>query len=161
MSWRQHMTCRIEVCLDGRQCFSWEKKLPLPAEVPLDQLFVHNQSSELKHLSLQHRRVLWSYQQMRQTIWREAVSDFELWLSRLPKHQNLQFDVHYAGAAVMLALLQKNPPKKHAVQIRVHHAPLQWLQQHFAYRPKKNVKLSLMEHPSCPWATLSSSHRAA
>jgi hypothetical protein len=154
MTWRKLLACKIEVCLDGKKTYSWEKKLPLPHEIPFDQLFVHNQSVELRDLSLQHRRVLWSYQQMRETIWHEAANDFAFWLSRLPEHKQIQFDAHYAGAAVILALIQQNPPKRQQIQVRVHHAPLEWLQRHFQYRPKKNVQLKLMEHPSCPWATL-------
>lgn len=160
MNWRQHLNCRIQIRHKGMD-YVWEKELPLPSEIPLAGLFVHSlpiERSSLKEkreLSLQLRKVLWSYENIDQQVWRRAAREFHSWLKSLPcaDARELSVDAHQAGVAVLLNLLdqpQLNCPK---LSVTTYHAPLAWLKKRFAVKTRK-AKMESANDPRCPWGTL-------
>ncbi len=153
MAWRQHLACKIEV-RHNESVFVWEKELPAPHEVPLAGLFVHNQSwpQEKRKLSLEQRKVLWTYDNIENRVWKQAANELLIWIKQLPAGKKLHIDAHHAGAAVILALISEFPPSEKEIHIHVHHAPLHWLQKRFALANKKKVTLKQMPHPGCPWS---------
>jgi len=153
MTWRQHLVCKIEV-RHNESTYVWEKHLPAPHEVPLAGLFVHNQSSprEKRELSLEQRKLLWTYDNIENRVWKQAAQELMLWISQLPAGKKIHIDAHHAGAAVMLALIAEFPPTEKEIHVQVHHAPLRWLQKRFALAKKKKVTLEQMPYPGCPWS---------
>jgi hypothetical protein len=74
------------------------------------------------------------------------------WIAQLPPTPSLHIDAHHAGAAVVLALIATHPPTQKTVHVRVHHAPLDWLQKRFGLSKKRKVILEQMTYPGCPWS---------
>lgn len=159
MGWREYLSCRIEVHHQG-VTYLWEKELPLPAEIPLRGLFVHSlpiqrsTAAEKRGLSLQLRKVLWSYENIDQQVWKRAARDFHQWLSSLPcsDARTLKIDAHEAGVAVAMSFLnqQLSSPK---LAIRTHNAPLAWLKKRFMTKARRAKWENAVDSQSA-WAQL-------
>ena len=169
MGWREYLSCRIEVHYQGKT-YLWEKELPLPSEIPLHGLFVHSlpiqrsSAAEKRGLSLQLRKVLWSYENIEQQVWKRAARDFHQWLSSLPCRaaRSLKIDAHEAGVVVAMTLLNQRLPCP-KLAIRTHNAPLAWLKKRFKTSARRASWENAIDAQS-PWGhmpTLSGKRLAA
>lgn len=151
MGWRQHLSCKIEVKVKGATKV-WETPLPVPAEIPLAELFAHNIPGRTKHLRLEERRVLWTYANINDRVWTKATQELAQWLSHLEADHKkpLTIDAHGAGAAVLLNLLNHKP--KFKLHVRVHHAPLTWLSEQFTKVKSKKHRFEQVAYENCPWS---------
>lgn len=160
MSWQQHLNCRIQIEHEG-VTYQWEKTLPLPRHIPLAGLFVHSlpiersSTKEKRELSLQLRKVLWSYENIDDQVWRRAARELEQWILSLPcaDARKLTLDAHQAGVAVALSMLTR-PFRGPKLTIRSSQAPLAWLKKRFPQRTGKAVRVESVRAAECPWAGL-------
>jgi hypothetical protein len=155
MSWHNHFDCEI-VILSNKKKFSWKKSLPVPTKIPMHNLFMHTHPSRPKNkteksaLSMDHRKALWVYNQINHKVWDKAAKEFEKWFSQFSELENLEIEVHHAGTAVMIHYLQHTPSNR-CFNIKVHQAPLAWLQKKFGLKHKKNISLAVIPDSDCPW----------
>ena len=153
MTWRDHLVCKVEV-VDGDTVHTWSTNLPMPSEVPLNELFAHNFKSTGKNLSLNHRKVLWTYANIDERIWNRAAKELQQWIKKLPisSQKKIHLDVHQGAAAVVLNLVCKQSKLNNDLHIRVHHAPLNWLKERYPQHKNKKVTLEQISYSECLWS---------
>jgi hypothetical protein len=156
MSWKDHFQCKVSFQSNGSQ-HTWSSKLPLPQQIPLKELLLNqsslkSQSKKLKQsLSLEHRKALWVYQNIDQKVWKKLTREFTSWINSIDQGGVIELEVYEAATPVILHFLSQTK-MKNKIKVRVHKAPLAWLEKEFARTKKKNVSLSLVPNDLCPWS---------
>ena len=156
MSWKNHFQCKVSLHSNG-STHTWSSTLPLPQQIPLKDLLL-NQSTHKKKskrlkqsLSLEHRKALWVYQNIDQKIWKKLTREFTSWMNALDQGHVIELEVYEAATPIILHFLSQTK-LKNKINVRVHKAPLAWLEKEFSHTRKKNISLSLVAHAQCPWS---------
>lgn len=157
MSWQQYLNCRIEVELEGKT-FYWEKKLPLPQQIPLAGLFVHRlplatSAQVKKQLSLQLRKALWSFENIDPHVWQRAGRELSQWLHSLPvdRHRAWKLQAFQAGVAVAMAMQEDGRWHHPRLLIQAHEAPVALLKRRLASR---RARVKAVAGSLGPWEQL-------
>lgn len=156
MGWRDHFKCQINYYAQGKT-HRWSSELPLPQTIPLQELLLtHSEFDQIpkkskRALSLEHRKALWVYQNTQQRVWNRLTSQFTQWMEAHGTEGEIVLEVFEAATPVVLKFLSQTKIKA-KITVRVHKAPLAWLESEFVKTRKKNISLSLVATPDCPWA---------
>lgn len=132
MGWQTHFSFTIEVTGTFGSTQKLSKTLAAPQKIPLDQLFACHFSTDVRELSLNHRKIIWTYQNIPQTVWGQTARELATLIRQHPAH-SLTVKTSQAGVAVVLAMLAglKLPAEK-KLHFQFDSAPLAWLEKRFA-----------------------------
>ena len=157
MGWQSHFSFTFSVSGSFGKVLQEQSALNVVADIPLDQLFATQFSTEVRELSLNHRKILWSYQNTPKAVWTKAAKELVTLINQHPA-QTVTLKTSHAGVAVALFMLSET---KHGLTKKIHfqfeNAPLGWLEKHFA--PVKGHSVEFIKNPSCVWSH--NSRRAA
>ncbi len=160
MDWKKHFKCQINFHAQG-VTHTWVSKLPLPKAIPFQELLLSQTQLELhskklkKSLTLEHRKALWVYQNINQKTWNKLTKQFSKWLESHPELSVIELEVFEAATPIILKYLSQTKLKS-KIKVKVHKAPLAWLESEFVKTRKKNISLSLVSAPLCPWSSIPS-----
>lgn len=154
MGWQSHFTFRVEISGAVGPAQLWDKSLAVPTAVPLDQLFAKSfRPGERKALSLNHRKVLWAYENIPQQVWTQAVKELTQVIRRHPA-QTLTIKASHAGVGVALAMLAaRSLPTNKVVHFEFTRAPLAWLETLFACSCLTH-SVKFTQDSSCVWSSV-------
>lgn len=158
MGWRDHFKCQVKVIASGGVQHTWTSELPLPDQIPLKLVLLnhpefseHSKTSK-RSLSLEHRKALWVYQNTHDAVWDELLEQFTHWMKTHASQGAIELEVFEAATPVVLKFLSQTN-LKNKITVRVHQAPLAWLEREFVKIRKKNISLSLVPKSDCLWAS--------
>lgn len=157
MGWRDHFKCQVNIYAQG-ETHSWSSELPLPDYIPLKLLLINQtgfdqiSKTSKRSLSLEHRKALWVYQNTHHSIWSELVEQFTQWMKAHAYEGEIVLEVFEAATPVVLQFLSQTKIKA-KITVRVHKAPLAWLESEFVKTRKKNISLRQVTSSDCLWAT--------
>ncbi len=156
MGWRDHFKCQVNYYAQG-ETHTWSSLLPLPQSIPLTELLIHQSDFDQitkkskRSLTLEHRKALWVYQNTTQKIWNQLTKEFKLWIESHDPQGQIELEVFEAATPIVLKFLSQTKLKV-KITVRVHKAPLAWLESEFVKTRKKNISLSLVSTPNCIWS---------
>jgi hypothetical protein len=157
MGWKDHFKCQVTVFARGVQ-HTWTSELPVPDQIPLKLVllkqtpFYQHSKTSKRSLSLEHRKALWVYQNTHPAVWAELLEQFTHWMQAFASQGAIELEVFEAATPVVLKFLSQTKIKA-KITVRVHKAPLAWLESEFVKTRKKNISLRQISSPDCLWAS--------
>ena len=155
MAWQSHFSFKVEFQGPVGPATTWDKTLPIPKDIPFDEILGFKDgiptSQDRKALSLNHRKVLWAYENINRSVWTQAARELATLIQKHPAH-TLTVKTSQAGVGVVLAMLAGHKlPYGKTVHFSFESAPLAWLESHFSsFSSAYSVEYN--QDPSCAWS---------
>ena len=132
MGWQTHFSFTFTLTGPFGKCVEEKTALSVKSDIPLDELFAAHFSSEMRELSLNHRKILWTYKNTPRSVWAKAASELCMLINSQPA-QAVTVKTSHAGVAVALFMMSESKYRTDkTVHFEFDNAPMAWLEKQFA-----------------------------